>query len=74
MSDENILAQLSQELAELEVSKETLLSLIDTAEFESSHYDNQNDIYRQYEAMCNYSDCLERRIQRAEGASNDRVG
>ena len=74
MSDENILAPLSQELAELEIRKETLLSLIDTGEFESSHYDHQNDIYRQYEAMCNYSDCLERRIQRAEGASNDSMG
>ena len=74
MLNENILAQLSHELAELEISKEMLLSIIDTAEFESSHYDNQNDIYRQYEAMCNYSDCLERRIQRAEGASNDSMG
>ena len=66
MSDENILAQLSQELSELEIRKETLLSIIDTGGFESSHYDNQNDIYLQYEAMCDYSDCLERRIQRAE--------
>ena len=74
MSDENTLAQLSQELSELEIRKEMLLSLINTGEFESSHYDNQNDIYRQYEAMCNYSDCLERRIQRAEGASNDSMG
>ena len=74
MSDENTLAQLSQELSELEIRKEMLLSLINTGEFESSHYDNQNDIYRQYEAMCDYSDCLERRIQRAEGASNDSMG
>ena len=74
MLDEKTLAPLSQELAELEIRKETLLSLIDTGEFESSHYDNQNDIYRQYEAMCDYSDCLESRIQRAEGASNDSMG
>lgn len=74
MSDKNTLAQLSQELAELEIRKETLLSIIDTGEFESSHYDNQNDIYRQYEAMCDYSDCLERRVQRAKGAYNGSMG
>lgn len=74
MSDENILVQLSQELAELEIRKETLLSIIDTKEFESFHYDDQDDIYMQYGVMCDYSDCLERRIQRAEGASNDSVG
>ena len=62
MSDRsNLLAEIDY----IEARKSELLSYINTQEFESSHYDNQNDVFRQYEAMCDYSDCLERRLSRA---------
>lgn len=56
---------LLEELNFLEERKHELLLYINTQEFECSHYDNQNDVLRQYEAMCDYSDCLERRLGRA---------
>ena len=62
MSDRSILLA---EIGYIEERKSELLNYINTQEFESSRYDNQSDVFRQYEAMCNYSDCLERRLSRA---------